>query len=175
MNANAMRRKERCISRPHRDVVSFEATRLPPDRKKAELYCASKRRQGWTQALRCRWIRRNVLPPLSTQDRWCSRAMVVWAHLLAISTAMDRFDNVLKKFRITEEEIGRDVHGLRHGALIDRYQELTGEAPPVHGGANLPKDIDAAGRGRRSPRLQGVRERRLPQPISEAGGPSSPT
>jgi len=42
--------------------------------------------------------------------------------------------------------MGVTSHGLRHGALIDRYQELTGEAPPVHGGANLPKDIDAAAR-----------------------------
>jgi integrase len=147
MDACAMRKKEALMSRPHRDVVPFAATGLPPDHKKADLYL---RIESGAKGGRERFV------PLDTPKRLA--AIEHAKHVVStrdgrvggpfgnLKQAMDRFDNVLKKFGITKKKLGVTSHGLRHGALIDRYQELTREAPPVHGGANLPKDIDAAAR-----------------------------
>ena len=96
---------------------------------------------------------------------------------------MDHFGNVMKKFGITKAKLGVTSHGLRHEALINQYEKLTGEAPPVRGGAPLPREIDrparqevaeVAGHSRTraaSAYLGGIR-RRQPKPdagsISEA-------
>ena len=37
-------------------------------------------------------------------------------------------------------------HGLRHEALIDHFESLTGQPPPVRGGGELPPEIDNAAR-----------------------------
>jgi hypothetical protein len=50
---------------------------------------------------------------------------------------MRRFDYVMKKFGITKKQLGVILHGLRHEGLINDYEKLTCEAPPVRSGALL--------------------------------------
>lgn len=147
MDANAMRKKEALMFRPHRDVVPFAATGLPPDREKADFYL---RIESGAKGGRERFV------PLDTPKRLAAiehARQVVSAHDGRVGSpfgnlkqAMDRFDNVMKKFGITKGKLGVTSHGLRHGALINQYHELTGEAPPVRGGAKLPKEIDRPAR-----------------------------
>jgi integrase len=147
MDACAMRKKEALMFRPHRDVVHFEATGLPPAPRKADLYlCIHSGAKGG----------RERLVPLNTSKRLTAiehaRQVVstrdgrVGSPFGNLKQAMDRFDNVMKKFGITKKRLGVTSHGLRHGALIDQFQKLTGAAPPVRGGTKLPKDIDTAAR-----------------------------
>jgi hypothetical protein len=56
------------------------------------------------------------------------------------------FGYVLAKFGLTWRERGATGHGLRHEANQEAYAELTGEPPPVRGGALVPPDIDRAAR-----------------------------
>ena len=53
-----------------------------------------------------------------------------------------RFDYVLEKFGITFRALGVTAHGLRHEALIEHFQSLTGQPPPVRGGMGLPREVD---------------------------------
>lgn len=57
-----------------------------------------------------------------------------------------RFHYVLDKFGVTAKALGVTAHGLRHEALIDRYEAITGAAPPVRGGAVLPIEIERPAR-----------------------------
>jgi hypothetical protein len=57
-----------------------------------------------------------------------------------------RFDYVLEKFGITFKQLGVTAHGLRHEALVDHFESLTGHAPPVRGGDALSPEVDAAAR-----------------------------
>ncbi|MCA1481661.1 integrase domain-containing protein, partial [Bradyrhizobium sp. NBAIM08] len=94
MEANAMRKKEALMSRPHRDVVFFEATGLPPDHKKADLYL---RIESGAKGGRERFV------PLDTPKRLAAiehaRQVVstrdgrVGSPFGNLKQAMDRFDN----------------------------------------------------------------------------------
>ena len=147
MGTLALRKKEALMFRPHQDVVSFDATGLPPHKKKADLYA---RIDSGAKGGRERFV------PLDTPERLAAvehaKKVVVTrdGHVGGpsrnLKQAMDRFGNVMKKFGITEKQLGVTSHGLRHGVLIDEYQKLTGEAAPVRGGARLPAPIDTPAR-----------------------------
>ena len=123
------------------------ATGLPADHKKADLYL---RIESGAKGGRERFV------PLDTPKRLAAiehaRQVVstrdgrVSGPFGNLKQAMDRFDNVMKKFGITKGKLGVTYHGLPHGALIDHYHKLTGEAPPVRGGAKLPPTIDTPAR-----------------------------
>lgn len=53
---------------------------------------------------------------------------------------------VLKANGITRRESGVTSHGLRHGYVGKRYEELSGELPPVQGGSKLDAETDLATR-----------------------------
>ncbi|MGF6095697.1 integrase domain-containing protein [Pseudomonas sp. 18175] len=58
-----------------------------------------------------------------------------------------RFDYVMAKFGLTHAVRGVTAHGLRHQVLIERYETLTGVAPPVRGSPDaIPRDQDLAAR-----------------------------
>lgn len=86
-----------------------------------------------------------------------------------------RFDYVMAKFGLTHALRGVTAHGLRHQVLIERYEALTGVAPPVRGVQSpLPHDQDLSARrevaelaGHARPRASaayiGGRRRKKPQ------------
>jgi hypothetical protein len=53
----------------------------------------------------------------------------------------DRYKQVMKRFGITKSGLGITGHGLRHGFLQEYYKRLTGEDPPIKGGARPPEDV----------------------------------
>lgn len=146
MWAFGLRKKEAIMLRPRVCVWAFEATGLLSD-KKADYYLHVK---PGSKGGRERFI------PIDTAERVaaieCAKSVVSSSdgHMgdlaRTLKQNMVRFDNVMKKFGITKAKLGVTSHGLRHGALIDRYQKLTGEAPRVRGGAKLPKEIDTPAR-----------------------------
>jgi integrase len=148
IHAFGLRRKESVMWRPHRNVVGFGTTGLPPDRQEAERYVRI--REG-AKGGRERFI------PIDTPAR---AAAVAYAQQIAVGQdahmgdpACDlkqnlrRFDYVLARFGITGQTLGITAHGLRHEVLIDKYQELAGAPPPVRGGVNLlPEEIERRAR-----------------------------
>jgi integrase len=147
MWAYALRKKEAIMLRPHLSVWLFETTGLSLEKKKADCYLRVK---PGSKGGRERFI------PIDTPERV---AAIDYAKSVVSSSDghmgdpartlkqnMVRFDNVMKKFGITKGKLGVTSHGLRHGALIDRYHKLTGEAPPVRGGVKLPNEIDTPAR-----------------------------
>jgi hypothetical protein len=53
---------------------------------------------------------------------------------------------VLQRFGVTRQQLGVTAHGLRHEVLIDRYQSLTGSAPPVRQGPRVEPEVDHSAR-----------------------------
>lgn len=47
---------------------------------------------------------------------------------------INRFEYVMRKFGLTHSELGVTGHGLRHQAMSDGYEALTGVPSPVRGG-----------------------------------------
>jgi hypothetical protein len=60
----------------------------------------------------------------------------------ALKQNLRRFDYLLDKFAITFRQLGVTAHGLRHEALIQHFEALTGPPPPVRGGVDLPSEVD---------------------------------
>lgn len=133
--------------RPHRCVVPFEATSLPTPQRLADTYL---RIHAGAKGGRQRFI------PISTPARI---AAIVYAQQVAahsdahlghsgarLKQTLRRFHYVLAKHGITAKALGITAHGLRHEALIDHYQSLTGAAPPIRGGGALPKEIEGPAR-----------------------------
>ena len=148
IRAMGLRRKEAVMFRPHRCVVSFEATGLPPEERQADHYVRIK--EG-AKGGRLRYV------PLDTPQRITALefAQAVAdgedAHLgdprRSLQRNLRRFDYVMARFRITAEGLGATAHGLRHEAMIDHYMGKSGgEAPPVRGGGPVPPDLDLKAR-----------------------------
>lgn len=58
-----------------------------------------------------------------------------------------RFDYVMARFGLTAALRGVTAHGLRHQVLIERYEAITGSAPPVREGCRaVPRTEDVAAR-----------------------------
>jgi integrase len=156
-----LRRKESIMFRPYRYVVPFEATGLALEEREADEYVLIK---AGAKGGRPRYI------PLNTQER---RDALAYAQAVAgeadahmgqpgfnLLQNMRRFDYVMEKFGATNKQLGVTIHGLRHEALIDHYQNKAGVPPPIRGGGvrvSRQKDAEArlsaarlAGHNRRS-------------------------
>ncbi|MBB4730529.1 phage integrase N-terminal domain-containing protein [Xanthomonas arboricola] len=147
IRAFGMRRKESVMWRPHRNVLGFGATGLPPEQREAEHYIRIK--EG-AKGGRERFV------PIDTPAR---AAAVAYAQQVALGKDahmgnpandlrqnLHRFDYVLAKFGVTFRQLGVTAHGLRHEALIDKYREIAGSEPPVRGGALPQEDVELAAR-----------------------------
>jgi hypothetical protein len=137
-----LRRKEAVMLRPHACVMPFEATGLPPDKRKADRYVRIK---AGSKGGRERFIALDTAERIAAIEH--AQAVVVSldaplgdpTHTLL--QALRRFNYVMEKFGVTQKAFGVTAHGLRHEVLIDQYETLTGHPAPVRGGAKLPKDI----------------------------------
>lgn len=147
IRALGLRRKEALMFRPHSCVVPFEDTGLSLDKRTADRYAAI---LAGSKGGRPRYI------PLDTPARI---EAVLHAQSLAadrnahmgrpgdsLKQSMKHFMYVMSKFGITKSALGVTAHGLRHEALIERFEEITGQSPPVRDGERLPGDIDKAAR-----------------------------
>ncbi|MDR3368822.1 integrase domain-containing protein [Rhodoferax sp.] len=145
IQAMGLRRKEAVLFRPFESIVPFEATGLVYEDKVADQYVKIKGKGG-----RVRFI------PLDSSAR---RAAVDFAQDVVSSLGahignptndlkqnLRRFDYVLEKFGITFRELGVTAHGLRHEALIQHFEALTGQPPPVRDRVDLPPEVDQAAR-----------------------------
>lgn len=145
IRALGLRRKESVLFRPFGSVVPFEDTGLPPEEKSADRYVWIKGKGG-----------RERHVPLDSPGRI---AAVEFAQSVVgsrdahmgdpandLRKNLRRFDYVLAKFGITFAQLGVTAHGLRHETLIDHFQALTGEQPPVRGGPTLEAELDRAAR-----------------------------
>lgn len=140
-----LRRKESVQFRPYECVVPFEATGLAQEGKATDQYARIKGKGG-----RVRFV------PLDSPARLAAvefaRTVVNSrdAHLgdpaKDLKQNLRRFDYVLEKFGITFGALGVTGHGLRHEALIQHFQSLTGQAPPVRGGSVLALEVDRVAR-----------------------------
>lgn len=147
IRALGLRRKEALMFRPHSCVVPFEATGLPLDKRKADQYAAI---LAGGKGGRPRYI------PLDTSVRIeaVSQAQSLVADRNAhmgrpgdsLKQSLKHFMYVMGKFGITKSVLGVTARGLRHEALIERFEEITGQSPPVRDGERLPGDIDKAAR-----------------------------
>lgn len=147
IRAFGLRRKEAVMLRPHQCVVPAEATSLPAGQRASDRYIRIK---AGAKGGRERFI------PLSTPER---HAALAYAQRVAggqdahvghpegdLKRNLRRFHYVLEKFGITAKASGVTAHGLRHEALIDHYEAMTGAPPPVRGGETLPSEIEKPAR-----------------------------
>ncbi|MGK2897279.1 MAG: phage integrase N-terminal domain-containing protein [Burkholderiaceae bacterium] len=145
IRAMGLRRKESVLFRPFENAVAFADTGLPHEQRAADRYV-------WVRGKGGR-IRHIPLDRPARADALAFAQQVVSspdAHMGDPSNDLKknlrRFDYVLEKFGITFKQLGVTAHGLRHEVLIDHYAALTGQAPPVRGGAPLPIHVDQAAR-----------------------------
>jgi hypothetical protein len=147
MGTLALRKKEALMFRPHREVMPFEVTRLPAHKKKADLYARIER---GAKGGRERFLPLDTPECLAAIEHAKKVVLTPEGHVGGpsrnLKQAMRRFDYVMWKFGITQTRSGVTSHGLRHGALIEQFESLTGAAPPVRGGAKLPGQIDTPAR-----------------------------
>lgn len=147
VRAFGLRRKESVMWRPHRNVVAFGFTGLPPEQQEAAHYIRVK--EG-AKGGRERFL------PIDTPAR---AAAVSHAQQVAVGRDahmgdpandlrrnLRRFDYVLARFGVTFRQLGVTAHGLRHEALIDKYRELAGTEPPVRGGVRPSTEVEVAAR-----------------------------
>lgn len=142
IRAFGLRKKEAIMFRPFQRVVLFDATGLPPEKRKADRYVSI---LAGSKGGRQRYI------PLDTPERIAAiehaQNLVAGkdSHMgqvgYGLKQAMRRFDYVMEKFGITGKSLGVTAHGLRHDALIAQFEAMTGAAAPVRGGLRLPKAI----------------------------------
>jgi site-specific recombinase XerC len=145
VRAFGLRRKESVLFRPYQSVVAFEDTGLPAEGQAADRYVRIHGKGG-----RIRFV------PIDTPAR---QAAIAFAQEVAgscdahmgdpahdLKRNLRRFDNVLRRFGIAAAQLGITAHGLRHEALIDHYESLTGHAPPVRGGTAPPPQVDHTAR-----------------------------
>lgn len=145
VRAFGLRRKESVLFRPYQSVVGFADTGLEPDEQVADRYVRIHGKGG-----RVRFV------PIDSPTR---EAAISFAQQVAgsrdahmgdpahdLKRNLRHFDNILRKFGISGAQLGVTAHGLRHEALIDHYETLTGRAPTVRGGVAPSPDVDRAAR-----------------------------
>lgn len=140
-----LRRKESVLFRPFESVVPFEATGLAHDDKVADRYARIKGKGG-----RVRFIPLDCPARLDAvelaQGLVCNRDTHMGDPANDLKQNLRRFDYVLEKFGITFRKLGVTAHGLRHEVLIQHFESLTGQPPPVRGGKVASADVDLAAR-----------------------------
>ncbi|WP_371435775.1 phage integrase N-terminal domain-containing protein [Polaromonas sp.] len=136
-----LRRKEAVLFRPFGSVVPFEATGLAYEDKVVDQYVRIKGKGG-----RVRFIPLDSSARLAAVEFAQDVVSSMGAHMgnpaNDLKQNLRRFDYVLEKFGITFRALGVTAHGLRHEALIEHFQSLTGQPPPVRGGMGLPREVD---------------------------------
>ena len=84
------------------------------------------------------------LTPLQLEALDRSRALVRDRHgsMIPVDYSMKqwsgRFYRLCKRIGLTRAQLGATSHSLRHGALIELYEEASGETAPVRGGVRAP-------------------------------------
>jgi len=145
INAMGLRRKESIQFRPFEHVLPFSETGLPLDRKTADRYVRIKGKGG-----RVRFVPLDSPARLAAVDLAqglvCNQDAYLGDPVNDLKKNLRRFDYVLEKFGITFRELGVTAHGLRHEALIEHFEALTGQPPPVRGSGDLPAEVDHAAR-----------------------------
>ena len=65
---------------------------------------------------------------------------------LDLEQALRRARTVMERLGITMRDLHVTPHGARHQYAAERYEELTGAAPPVAGGGRIDKALDKEAR-----------------------------
>ena len=145
IRAFGLRRKEAVMMRPHACVVPFSATRLPPERQKAESYlwvC-----QG-SKGGRPRFVAIATAQQRQALAYAKSVAGAADAHLSNpsrdLKQNLNHFSYVMRRFGLSLKERGATGHGLRHEVFVEVWVNGTGTQPPVRGGTLPPKDVREA-------------------------------
>jgi site-specific recombinase XerC len=142
IRAFGLRRKEAIMFRPTIRVVPFEETRLPPELRKAERYISI---LAGSKGGRQRYIALDTPERIAAIEQAQGVVASKDGHMgqpgLSLKQAMRRFDYVMEKFGITGRSLGVTVHGLRHEALIDCFESITGSTAPVRGGDGASKEL----------------------------------
>jgi site-specific recombinase XerC len=145
INAMGLRRKESIQFRPFEHVLPFSETGLPLDRKTADRYVRIKGKGGRVRFVPLDSPARLAAVELA-QGLVCNQDAYLGDPVNDLKKNLRRFDYVLEKFGITFRELGVTAHGLRHEALIEHFEALTGQPPPVRGSGDLPAEVDHAAR-----------------------------
>jgi len=145
IRAFGLRRKEAVCFRPFDSVVAFEATGLPPEERTADDCVKIVGKGGRVRFLPVDSAAR-IAAVQQAQRVVTSRDAHLGAPDKDLRANLRRFDYVLERFGITQAQLGVTAHGLRHEVLIDRYQALAGQAPPVRQGSMADRVVDRAAR-----------------------------
>jgi integrase len=138
MAAFGLRFKEACMFRPHQDIVE-----CPPESGMVTYYLDTHR---GTKGGRDRFI-----PIVSGAQREAIRFAKSVAMRVNDSVSDPRHDlkqalrrtrYVMERLGITKRDLGVTPHGLRHQYAGERYECLSGAAPPVAGGNEIDKALD---------------------------------
>ena len=133
--------------RPHRNLVAFEATGLPPEEREADRYARIK--EG-SKGGRLRFVALASPARLAVVHHAQDVAVGLDAHMgdpdRDLKRNLRRFDYVLEKFGVTMRQLGATAHGLRHEMMNDVYADKTGQPSPVRGGGPVPPEVDKAAR-----------------------------
>ena len=145
IQAMGLRRKEAVLFRPFESIVPFEATGLVYEDKMADQYVRIKGNGGRVRFIPLDSSARRAAVDFA-QDVVSSQGAHIGNPTYDLKQNLRRFDYVLEKFGITFRELGVTAHALRHEALIEHFEALTGQPPPVRGSGDLPAEVDQAAR-----------------------------
>ena len=145
MQAFQLRFKESVMFRPHSDVISAAQAGKPDDG--AAFYLDTHR---GTKGGRERYF------PIDNAMR---QEAIDYARRVAVGVnesvsdqrkmlqqAIRRLRYVMERFGLTRAGLGVVPHGLRHQGAAEDYESMTGERPPVAGGAVVDRELDAQAR-----------------------------
>jgi integrase len=139
MAAFGLRFKEGCMCRPHQDVVQ----RVSPETGELMPYLDTHR---GTKGGRDRYLLIRTAAQREAIEFAKSVATrpndSVSDRNLNLKQALRRARTVMEKLGITMRDLHVTPHGARHQYAAERYEELTGSAAPVAGGAQIDKTLD---------------------------------
>ena len=145
MHAFQLRFKESVMFRPHTDVVSAAQASKPGDGVAFHLDT-----HRGTKGGRARYF------PIDNAVRQdaidCARRVAVGINECVsdprkmLKPGIRRLRYVMERFGLTRAGLGAVPHGLRHQGAADDCQSMTGERPPVAGGAVVDRELDAQAR-----------------------------
>ena len=145
MQAFQLRFKESVMLRPHTDVIS--AVQAGKANDGAAFYLDTHR---GTKGGRERLFPIDNAMRLDAIDY--ARRVVVGVNesvsdpRLTLQQAIRRLRYVMERFAVTRAGLGVVPHGLRHQGAADDYRSMTGELPPVAGGGDVDRELDAQAR-----------------------------
>lgn len=145
MAAFGLRFKEACMFHPHEDVVRSDLA--PPGSLEVTHHLDTHR---GTKGGRERFIPVRTAAQRDAID-FAKRVAIerdasVSDRHLNLKQAIRRTRYVMERLGITRRDWGVTPHGLRHQYAGERYEELTGNVPPVAGGHAVNRKVDTATR-----------------------------